>query len=184
MAKTPSTKTWAKAAADTKDPVRLKCREMLANALELTESIENGAMLCDVAEIADRCEEVIFNEFKDTGMKYKNRVRSRVINLKDARNPRFRENVRLGLITADRLATMTAEEMASDELKELRAKFTKEAIDDHQMARTQGAKTSLLTCSKCKKNNVVYSEMQTRSADEPMTTFAYCQECGHRWKFC
>ena len=74
---------------------------------------------------------------------------------------------------------MSSEEMASDELKELRAKFTKEAIDDHQMARTQGAKTSQLTCGRCKKNNVAYSEMQTRSADEPMTTFAYCQECGH-----
>ena len=25
-------------------------------------------------------------------------------------------------------------------------------------------------------------QAQTRSADEPMTTFAYCQECGFRWK--
>ena len=25
-------------------------------------------------------------------------------------------------------------------------------------------------------------QAQTRSADEPMTTFAYCNECGHRWK--
>lgn len=168
---------------ETKDPVRLKCREMLANALELTESIENGAALCDVNEIANRCEDVIYAEFKNTEMKYKNRIRSRVINLKDSKNPKFRESVRLGIISPDRLATMQSEEMASDDLKNLRAKFTQESIDDHQMARTQGAKTSLLTCSKCKKNNVSYSEMQTRSADEPMTTFAYCMECGHRWKF-
>ncbi len=168
---------------ETKDPVRLKCREMLANALELTESIENGTALCDVNEIANRCEDVIYSEFKNTEMKYKNRIRSRVINLKDSKNPKFRESVRLGIITPDRLATMTSEEMASEDLKSLRAKFTQESIDDHQMARTQGAKTTLLTCSKCKKNNVSYSEMQTRSADEPMTTFAYCMECGHRWKF-
>ena len=25
-------------------------------------------------------------------------------------------------------------------------------------------------------------QAQTRSADEPMTTFAYCNDCGHRWK--
>ena len=25
-------------------------------------------------------------------------------------------------------------------------------------------------------------QAQTRSADEPMTTFAYCLTCGHRWK--
>lgn len=168
---------------ETKDPVRVKCRELLASALELTEVIENGAALCDVNEIANRCEDVIFAEFKNTDVKYKNRIRSRVANLKDSKNPKFRESVRLGLITPDKLAVMTSEEMASDDLKNLRAKFTKEAIDDHQMARTQGAKTTLLTCGKCKKNNVSYSEMQTRSADEPMTTFAYCLECGHRWKF-
>lgn len=168
---------------ETKDAVRLKCREMLSQALDLSEAIENGAELCDIHQLAARCEDVIFAEFKDTGMKYKTRIRSRVANLKDAKNPKLRENVRLGLITPDRLASMAAEDMASDDLKNLRAKFTKESIDDHQMARTQGAKTTLLTCGKCKKNNVAYSEMQTRGADEPMTTFAYCQECGNRWKF-
>ncbi|KAF6771773.1 hypothetical protein AHF37_08903 [Paragonimus kellicotti] len=28
------------------------------------------------------------------------------------------------------------------------------------------------------------SGSKTRSADEPMTTFVYCNHCGHRWKFC
>jgi len=104
----------------TKDPVRLKCREMLANALEITEPIENGSELLCVNEIANRCEDVIFEEFKNTEAKYKTRIRSRVINLKDTKNPKLRENVRLGLITPDRLAVMVAEEMASEELKNLR----------------------------------------------------------------
>lgn len=167
----------------TKDPVRMKCREMLAGALVVNEPIEGGSELCDINEIASRCEDVIFNEFKNTEMKYKNRIRSRMLNLKDPKNPKLRENVRLGIITPDKLAVMDATEMASDELKDLRAKFTKESIDDHQMARTQGAKTSLLQCKRCKGKNCSYSEMQTRSADEPMTTFAYCLDCGNRWKF-
>ena len=25
-------------------------------------------------------------------------------------------------------------------------------------------------------------QVQTRSADEPMTTFVFCNECGNRWK--
>lgn len=29
---------------------------------------------------------------------------------------------------------------------------------------------------------IAYPQVQTRSADEPMTTFAYCNECGNRWK--
>ena len=41
---------------------------------------------------------------------------------------------------------------------------------------------SMLTCSRCKKNCVKYYEMQTRSADEPMTVFATCLVCNKRWK--
>lgn len=38
-------------------------------------------------------------------------------------------------------------------------------------------------CSKCKKNNCAYYQLQTRSADEPMTTFVTCNDCGKKWKF-
>jgi DNA-directed RNA polymerase subunit M/transcription elongation factor TFIIS len=39
-------------------------------------------------------------------------------------------------------------------------------------------------CSACKKkSNCDYYQMQTRSADEPMTTFVTCLECDKRWKF-
>lgn len=37
-------------------------------------------------------------------------------------------------------------------------------------------------CGKCKKNKTTYYEMQTRSADEPMTAFITCLNCGNRWK--
>ena len=39
-------------------------------------------------------------------------------------------------------------------------------------------------CSSCKKKTRCdYYQMQTRSADEPMTTFVTCLECDRRWKF-
>lgn len=53
------------------------------------------------------------------------------------------------------------QELASDEMKQLRQKFTKEAIDDHQMSMTSGTKTSLLKCGKCKKRNCTYNQVQS-----------------------
>jgi transcription elongation factor S-II len=38
-------------------------------------------------------------------------------------------------------------------------------------------------CSKCKERKTTYYQLQTRSADEPMTTFVKCLNCGHKWKF-
>ena len=41
-----------------------------------------------------------------------------------------------------------------------------------------------LFCSRCKKKSKCdYYQMQTRSADEPMTTFVTCLECDKQWKF-
>lgn len=50
--------------------------------------------------------------------------------------------------------------MASEEMKQLRQKFTKEAINDHQMSLTGGTKTDLLKCGKCKKSNCTYNQVQ------------------------
>lgn len=52
------------------------------------------------------------------------------------------------------------------------------------MAKTGGTATDLFQCGKCKKKNCTYNQVQTRSADEPMTTFVLCNECGNRWKVC
>ena len=42
---------------------------------------------------------------------------------------------------------------------------------------------SMLTCGKCGMSKTSSYEMQTRSADEPMTIFASCLCCGNRWRF-
>jgi transcription elongation factor S-II len=42
----------------------------------------------------------------------------------------------------------------------------------------------MFKCGKCKTYKTSYYQMQTRSADEPMTTFVTCHNCNNRWKFC
>lgn len=169
----------------TTSEVRLKCRQLLTEALKkpLPKELMQEPFL-EEEILAARIEECIYQEFKGTDMKYKNRFRSRVANLGDAKNPYLRLNVLRGDLAPEKIAKMSAEEMASDELKKEREKYTKEAINDHQMTLTSGTKTSEIKCPACKKFDVTYNQVQTRSADEPMTTFCYCNECGKRWKFC
>ncbi|KAG9510514.1 Transcription elongation factor A protein 1, partial [Fragariocoptes setiger] len=169
----------------TTDQVRLTSRKLLCDSLKKPFNNEHDdEPLLEPEPLADSIEEAIYQEFRKIDMKYKNRVRSRVLNLGDVKNPFLRLSVRRGDIKPEQIAKMTADEMASDELKEQRAQFTKEAINDHQMAHTGGTKTSEIKCPACKKYNCTYNQVQTRSADEPMTTFCFCNECGKRWKFC
>ena len=41
----------------------------------------------------------------------------------------------------------------------------------------------MFKCGKCKSDKTTYYQLQTRSADEPMTTFVTCMNCNKKWKF-
>uniref|UniRef100_A0AC34QNT3 Transcription elongation factor S-II n=1 Tax=Panagrolaimus sp. JU765 TaxID=591449 RepID=A0AC34QNT3_9BILA len=161
------------------DDARSRNVTVLANSLKSGDYPEGSQNPDNLAIVI---EDAIFEAH--AGEKYSSMLRSRVFNLRDKRNPGLRENVLLGNISPKKFAVMTADEMASNEMKKLRDKFTKEAINEHQMAVTEGTPSDMFKCGKCGKNNCTYNQMQTRSADEPMTTFVFCRECGNRWKFC
>lgn len=177
-----SLKSFPPKASATTDDVRLSCRKMLANALRGDGIDGMDGIVCSPEELAEGIEDKIFEKNKQTNPKYKAQVRSRVFNLKDKKNPSLRENVLCGVIKPEKLAVMTSEEMASDEIKKQREKFVKEGIDASLLTIKKGTTTHLLKCGRCKKSNCTYHEMQTRSADEPMTVFVLCNECGNRWK--
>jgi DNA-directed RNA polymerase subunit M/transcription elongation factor TFIIS len=42
--------------------------------------------------------------------------------------------------------------------------------------------SDLFKCPRCHKSKTIHCEVQTRSSDEPMTTFITCLECGKKWK--
>jgi transcription elongation factor S-II len=75
---------------------------------------------------------------------------------------------------------MTSQELYPDIWEELILKNIKKMEQLSKQNNVQG--TDMFRCGKCKKNNCTYYQMQTRSADEPMTTFITCLNCGKRWK--
>ncbi|XP_072770792.1 transcription elongation factor A protein 2 [Nerophis lumbriciformis] len=166
----------------TTDSVRNKCRELLVTALQTDDDYKTIGVNCGV--LAAQIEEHIFKEMKSTDIKYKSRLRSRISNLKDQKNPDLRRNVLCGNISAHSIASMTSEAMASAEMKQMRETLTKESIREHQLSRVGGTETDMFVCKKCKGKSCTYTQVQTRSADEPMTTYVLCNDCGQRWKFC
>jgi DNA-directed RNA polymerase subunit M/transcription elongation factor TFIIS len=75
---------------------------------------------------------------------------------------------------------MTHQEMQPEKWDALiQAKIKK---DKSKYDTQQEAMTDTFKCRKCYSNKCSYYQMQTRSADEPMTTFVTCLECANRWK--
>ncbi|CAD5211211.1 unnamed protein product [Bursaphelenchus xylophilus] len=172
---------FKRTAAASNDSTRCQSITVLAKSLRAGE-LPDGTQ--DPDELAERIEEAIFQFTGGVNDRYRSNIRSRIFNLRDKKNPALRENVLTGAVRPERFAQMTAEEMASDEMKKQRESFHKEAINEHQMAVQEGTPSDMFRCGRCGKNNCTYNQMQTRSADEPMTTFVFCRTCGNRWKFC
>ena len=83
-------------------------------------------------------------------------------------------------IKAHELAFMTHQDMNSKMWSKIIE--DKKNRDKNRYELKIEASTDLFTCRACKSNKCTYTQQQTRSADEPMTTFVTCLECGKRWK--
>ena len=108
---------------------------------------------------------------------YLDRLRSIYINLADNS---LLNHVKNGTVPVKSLAFMTHQEMQPEKWDALiQAKIKK---DKSKYDTQQEAMTDTFKCRKCHSNKCSYYQMQTRSADEPMTTFVTCLECANRWK--
>jgi len=85
-----------------------------------------------------------------------------------------------GKLKVQTLAFMSHQEMNPKKWKKLIEEKIKR--DKNLTTEDISAATDEFVCYKCKKRVCTYYQLQTRSADEPMTTFVTCMLCGNRWK--
>ncbi|SCZ91453.1 BZ3500_MvSof-1268-A1-R1_Chr1-2g01419 [Microbotryum saponariae] len=183
------------------DKTRDKCVEMIYDAM----SFDSDAPTDLICKRAQALEQHVHINEPSAG--YRAKIRSLYLNLKAANNPSLREDVVSGEISVTRLYGMSPavsievgaqstllsgcscefrlrfQEMASEEQQALNRKLAEENLFKAQGAAPQQAETDAFQCGKCKQRRTMYYQMQTRSADEPMTTFVTCLNCNNRWKF-
>ncbi|EXJ67321.1 transcription elongation factor S-II [Cladophialophora psammophila CBS 110553] len=167
----------------TSDTARNNCIGLIYDGLCLGSEIPMKQIL----ELAKQIESAALNLPDAKGSSgspvYKDKIRSLYQNLKNKSNPGLRVRILSGEVTAQRFVTMTHEEMKSRQQREEDLKIAKENMNNAMVAQEEKSVSTSLECGKCHQKKVSYSQAQTRSADEPMTTFCECLNCGNRWKF-
>ena len=109
---------------------------------------------------------------------YLARVRSIINNLKSSKY--LFDLLLQKKIKPHEIAFLTHYEMSPNNWEKL---IKEKQERDKSLYETKEVGNSEFKCGKCKQNNCTYYQLQTRSADEPMTTFVNCLNCGNRWRF-
>lgn len=168
----------------------LTCRDSL-----LQDGINAEALDQLLAPRAAEVEAALWSLFLNDQRGYGEKARSLVFNLR--KNQNLTQQVILGQVSSEELVKLKSEDLASAEIQQARAKEAQKLIDSkrldwdranedkiNQMCGIKGdlLSASLFTCGRCKSVKTTSTQKQTRSADEPMTVFVLCLNCGKRWK--
>ncbi|KAF3057076.1 Transcription elongation factor S-II [Daldinia childiae] len=159
--------------------VRDNCIGLLYNGLAYRSRESEDSVITRAAEV----EQAAFKAYKGETKEYKEKIRSLFQNLKVKTNAELGRNVMSGAIAAERFVVMTSKELMSAQQRKADAELELENMKKAQVPMVEKSISDSLECGNCKKKMVSYTQAQTRSADEPMTTFCECMNCGKRWKF-
>ena len=163
--------------------VRTKARRRLAEALG------------DDAQLAAKVESAIWNAILQSfaaherywgNAKFKYRYTQKVLsiafNVCHPQNPQLGQRVRDGDLPPKMLVRMHHYEMFPAKWQPIFERMAHRALRRQLTVDIDKVPEGMLQCGACKSKKTTFTEMQTRSADEPMTVFALCLSCGKRWR--
>ena len=110
-------------------------------------------------------------------------VRRIVSNLQSntyVKNNELLEKYRKNIVTVEEICSMNHYSLFESKWKE-RIEH-QNLIEKRHLEGNKSMATDQFLCDRCHKRECTYYEMQTRSADEPMTIFINCLNCGKNWR--
>jgi len=158
------------------NPLREKVLENFKEYVTCAEDLE-----CEVLNHT-----VAFCKTEGTDVDWANRIfwatyRSKAISVYETLKTYWAERLNSGEIDCKSFLELPAQEICPERWKESMDRIIE---NDKKLYSNNTAASIVLHCSRCKKKSRCdYYQMQTRSADEPMTTFVTCLDCGKKWKF-
>lgn len=178
----PDKRTWKADGVDinqTSNKIRDSCIGLMYDGLCLNSTESPRAVLSKASAV----EAAAFNALgPETKEQYRTKIRSLYQNLKNKSNPTLRVRVLSNEVTPEQFVKMSHDELKSDEQREQERRIQKENMDKAMVAQAERSISTSLQCGKCGQRKVTYTEAQTRSADEPMTLFCTCMNCGKSWR--
>ena len=158
-----------------REEVRKSIDVILTNkcySVNIEKGIYNKSIrIADSKNVVKKWENIYFVQI------YIDRFRSVYLNLTDSNIVTKLEN---GIFKPQDIGTMSHQELSPDKWKKLVTE--KKEKDEHMYVPNLDGNTDMFVCRRCKSNKCSYYQLQTRSADESMTTFVTCVSCGNRWK--
>lgn len=169
----------------TKDEIRNKHVHILNKELgseRLSRNIEKQLYNSAVNTAKDKCmvrkwSNPVFHKL------YVSKIRSLYSNISNdsyIQNPDFKDRILSGKVKIEDINNLSVYDIYPENWSELLDKKIKRDKLKYEMK--PQAMTDQFKCRKCGSRSCSYYEVQTRSADEPMTQFISCLDCGNRWK--
>jgi DNA-directed RNA polymerase subunit M/transcription elongation factor TFIIS len=167
-----------------KDPVRVRSVNKLNTLLDdITKSriIEQSYNYC----ITIAKEKNIYRDWNNSIFKnlYMQKIMSIYLNINKKsylKNKSFHSRIMDGKIELQKISSMSNYDIFPDNWKDIIEKKCKQ--DKLKYELKPEAMSTLFKCRKCGSRETSYYEVQTRSADEPMTQFVTCIKCNNKWK--